>query len=157
MARRIKLAGVAIVVLVLGGVGSLIPVAAEAGRVPFDGSSGGVDRSAVLAGDGTISIGGVLDCPAGSPARIRVTLTQPSTGATGHGEWSGTCTGEGPSRAHRSQRWQTIVSPTSSVAFVPGTGTGTGTGSEGLRFDGVATWNDVTDTWSQEPINLTTA
>lgn len=135
-----------ILAMIIGIAASGVQVAA--GRVPLGAEPAGVDRTATLTPEGTITIGGALDCPAGTPARIKVTLAQSSTGATGEGEWSGTCSGEGPSRAHRSQRWETVVSPTSSAGFAPGAG------DRGASFEGVVTFGDVTDTWTQEPINL---
>lgn len=138
---------VGIVVLAVIGV----QPAAAAGRVPLGQEFAGVDRTATLSSDGTIVIGGALDCTSGFPVRITVTLTQRHSGATGQGAWSGTCTGEGPSRAHRSQRWTTTVTPTSSAGFRPGTG------ASGLGFHGVVTFGDVTDDWQQEPINLASA
>lgn len=60
----------------------------------------GVDRHMPVEADGTVNVGGSVDCPAGTPAHIHFRLVQPSTGAAAEGDWFGTCTGEGPSRAH---------------------------------------------------------
>lgn len=121
---------------------------AAAGRVPFGTHDAGVERHATLSADGTILVEGALDCPAGSAAQIHVSLSQPSTGATGQADWSGVCTGAGLSRAHRSQHWQLVVPPALGTSFEPGSG------RAGLRFEGVLTVDGVSAPWEAAPVNL---
>lgn len=119
------------------------------GRVPSGGGSGGVSRLLPVYPDGTVDVGGVVECPAGTPVQIHFRLTQPSTGAVAEGDWFGTCTGAGPSRAHRSRTWTvTGVASMSGVPFAPGQGRG------GAEFTGHLVAGQISEIWSQAPINL---
>lgn len=148
-ARRAALVGtVAVMLAALVGVAEATALQ-FVGRVPSSGGSGGVSRLMPVYPEGTVDVGGVVDCPAGTPVQIHFRLTQPSTGAVAEGDWFGTCTGAGPSPAHRSQTWTvTGVSSMSGVPFAPSQGRG------GAEFTGHLVAGEISETWSQAPINL---
>lgn len=146
--RRVLVGTVAVMLAALVGPAEAIALQ-FVGRVPGGPQRGGVSRLLPVYPDGTVDVGGVVDCPAGTPAQIHFRLTQPSTGAVAEGDWFGTCTGAGSSRAHRSSTWTVTGVPSmSGVPFAPGQG------RDGAEFTGHLVAGQISEIWSEAPINL---
>jgi hypothetical protein len=109
--RRIRLASVAIGMIVMGGFGAHAAFA----RI----TANTIDPVAVVADNGRdVIVTGPLACTAGERAYLRVTVTQRSTGAVAEGRTLFTCIGS-------NQQWEVHASTQGQETFEEGPATAT--------------------------------